>query len=1790
MSQSQAVRTLHAALRLTRGRIPLTIPGLAEVAAAFTLAAWVRPAALGRAVTIYPRMRLKQPGTALAAGRYDDLSSLLQKDDLLSIAVPPGFRAVLFRDPGCAGPAIVVDRDTPELAPGWSVKSLAVLDLRHRRQQLVVVFSEAGHRGDARVLGLGQYADLGALGLDRTIASLLVPPGIEVALYTGTSMASAPQLVQGDVHDLGEVAKTTRSLAIHGAPLVAGDAALGYPDTLFRGAAEVAGVGPVSERGAWRSLRIPDGLALLRARDPDLRYRLSSGDVGAARLVGAAWTADGPRQVLRFDGKQAHVDIGRLSLGGRGFTVEATVRWRSLRPWTRIIDLGNGADADNIFLSTGTDGRQLAFGVHTPATKMRIVHSGRTVEVNRWTRVVATVDKAGQARIYLDGVQVVAAALAAPREVLRESCFVGRSNWNSDPFADMDVASLRLWDRDLDADEIAAGPGTLPPRLRDDLHVVVGGRSVLANPWPSGPEFVVRTPRGADEGIWLTDGAVPHTLLPFGVHDAAALPAFDGVMIPAGFEVALADDKGDKTVRADARVPPERRGRLRTITVRRLGRVLDDDAGTGLALVSVPPLAATAEPELRFAGARLAPGRWHHLALTWDGKTRRHYLDGREVASDTPSAPAKLGGAWSLGGGLDGAVALVVARKGARDAGLLARERFSLPAQDDPDVIAAWAQDSLTVAEGRRIVVDPARVTTGAALVVHAEMPAAPSSTGLGKRMLADVAAHNHTRLVTAQADAAAMQAAARTRHATEKQTAHGAALARAAAAQIDQLLYVRGGVLGDANNAPMPILRLDPKLGEILTTTLCCDGQRLLVTGEHFVAAYDLASGALFGPIRTTRQLWSGPTVWGPPVRDMSRTYPVPTYLDGQWTYVIPADTGLLIGAVPDSRLVEPGYVELGFRAITCEMAASPPGSWATVGLVMATSARGDAASYDPVTQRVWRCPAKDPTTGCIVYEQGGKVHVIRSGSVVEHITSRDAQAASDVVEVLPWGSDVRDLIRVSEKWVAFTRLEDGRRFVCVARLDNLADARWLYNDAVRGERQLGWPLQLVAFDWHGGNLGVFGKSNAYFLLDNPCEVDGPQGGPEGLFAVLPPLNAGPGVSRILAGSQGIQVLMVDNTSHWLSLALDRRSPGRVTVDWNRGLLIVAAGGAVSFYSVVRPDGAIVSDVACETLPSANKSSTWVTLTSTSFPGGEIRSRRMLDTRTVVKDRPPIHAIAADPTGPDDASRVIYWIEGTGALWRARLDGTNATQLVPQLPPGREGVWDLVLDERRQVLFWTNGRAVWRAQVQGDALTGVAIVVPTADSPHPIAVAVEDTSGDLLWVDAEREAVLRADPDGNLSRQLYPALRPRPALAVDALAKRIYWNAGAPERDAAIVDRPGLFHWLQDTGDGVMRQQIAELDDTTLVGAVHKLSARDSVVGGRAVLGFDGQQAHVDIGWLDLDLRHGFTVEAWVLWHELRGWSRIFDLGNGTDADNVFVMLDGDPRQVVLGVHQPQGRQILHTGSVAVVDRWTHVAATLDAAGQAAFYIDGKAVASGPLALPRSVVRTRCYVGRSNWPTDPYPRMDLAMLRLWSRGLSPTEIAANAASLGDRRLPQQPTYHRARVEPLVGQPQLWSGSLDGGEPAFAHLPVAVDRGFAMQSRSVAAHEGMIAALREKAAAQAAADAERVRAHAAAAAKVAAADAEKARRLAEQARQVADKRTDAERRRNDANADLHATRVGQAQRVDQAKVVAVSRKATANTQADSRKAQARRDHDQRIDDAHAKLAATQRRHDAAKPK
>lgn len=170
--------------------------------------------------------------------------------------------------------------------------------------------------------------------------------------------------------------------------------------------------------------------------------------------------------ILSFEGR-SFVQLPVLTAAfDPGFTLEARVRFDSLKEWMTVIDLGEPDGHGNIRLTTTDKSNQLCVETF-PGIGLRV---DNVVKPGEWLHVVATVG-GNEGRLYINGVKKVTAKnFSPPPGGRRSSNYIGKSNSTvyKNLFAG-DVTEVRLWNCARTEEQIKAnmnGPlATREPHL-----------------------------------------------------------------------------------------------------------------------------------------------------------------------------------------------------------------------------------------------------------------------------------------------------------------------------------------------------------------------------------------------------------------------------------------------------------------------------------------------------------------------------------------------------------------------------------------------------------------------------------------------------------------------------------------------------------------------------------------------------------------------------------------------------------------------------------------------------------------------------------------------------------------------------------------------------------------------------------------------------------------------------------------------------------------------------------------------------------------------------------------------------------------------------------------------------------------------------------------------------------------------------------------------------------------------------------------------------------------------------
>ena len=135
------------------------------------------------------------------------------------------------------------------------------------------------------------------------------------------------------------------------------------------------------------------------------------------------------------------------------FTAMSWINIKIFTSWARIFDIGIGQANQNVFLcySNGISG--IPQGYTMVDYNFTNCNSLSPLNLNKWQHLAFVLDNQN-AYIYIDGIQTGFQSLfLKPKNVVRTTGFIGRSNWNDD-LANADFDEIKFFNRALTEQEI----------------------------------------------------------------------------------------------------------------------------------------------------------------------------------------------------------------------------------------------------------------------------------------------------------------------------------------------------------------------------------------------------------------------------------------------------------------------------------------------------------------------------------------------------------------------------------------------------------------------------------------------------------------------------------------------------------------------------------------------------------------------------------------------------------------------------------------------------------------------------------------------------------------------------------------------------------------------------------------------------------------------------------------------------------------------------------------------------------------------------------------------------------------------------------------------------------------------------------------------------------------------------------------------------------------------------------------------------------------------------------------
>ncbi|MFN4123463.1 MAG: LamG-like jellyroll fold domain-containing protein [Flavobacteriales bacterium] len=158
--------------------------------------------------------------------------------------------------------------------------------------------------------------------------------------------------------------------------------------------------------------------------------------------------------------------------------------------------------------------------------------------------------------------------------------------------------------------------------------------------------------------------------------------------------------------------------------------------------------------------------------------------------------------------------------------------------------------------------------------------------------------------------------------------------------------------------------------------------------------------------------------------------------------------------------------------------------------------------------------------------------------------------------------------------------------------------------------------------------------------------------------------------------------------------------------------------------------------------------------------------------------------------------------------------------------------------------------------------------------------------------------------------------------------------------------------------------------------------------------LQFNGSNGHIQLPAGVYFDGGSFTVTGWANRANNANWNRLFDFGNGPANNNVLMGLSSATtgRAAIEIYNGTVSAGQFTSPNATSLNTWHHFAFTFEN-GIGELFVNGQRVAGGGMSSPADIVRTLCYIGRSNWAVDAFFQGAMDDFRIYNRRLTNAEI-----------------------------------------------------------------------------------------------------------------------------------------------------------------------------------------------------
>jgi autotransporter-associated beta strand protein len=224
--------------------------------------------------------------------------------------------------------------------------------------------------------------------------------------------------------------------------------------------------------------------------------------------------------------------------------------------------------------------------------------------------------------------------------------------------------------------------------------------------------------------------------------------------------------------------------------------------------------------------------------------------------------------------------------------------------------------------------------------------------------------------------------------------------------------------------------------------------------------------------------------------------------------------------------------------------------------------------------------------------------------------------------------------------------------------------------------------------------------------------------------------------------------------------------------------------------------------------------------------------------------------------------------------------------------------------------------------------------------------------------------------------------------------------SPNSPERAVTILNQLVAYYKFDESSAATAVADSSGFDrpSATLVNGA-------SFVGGKYgdAVSLNGSSQYVALPYGLIKGLNDFTIAAWVHWNGGSSWQRIFDFGADIDRYMFLTPSDSSTIRFAISKFGGNGEQRID-GTAPLPTGWHHVAVTLqesEGAGVGVLYVDGQPVGMNasmsytPDMIGSLVNATNNYIGRSQFPGDPYLNGRVDDFRIYNGALSANQIQA---------------------------------------------------------------------------------------------------------------------------------------------------------------------------------------------------